>query len=241
MEKRAVVLAGGQGTRLRPYTITFPKPLMPIGETPILEIVLRQLVSHGFQRITLAVSHQAALIQTFFGDGSKWGATVDYSLEPTPLGTMGPLRLIDDLPENVLVMNGDVLTDLDYAEFFDWHCREGGELSIGATEREQYVDFGVLTANGRDEVVGFAEKPTLRYLVSMGIYGLNRRVLDRMPPGEPFGFDQLVLRLLEARQRIVVRRHGGYWLDIGRPEDFERATEDFARQASRFFRPTPRG
>ena len=241
MEKRAVVLAGGQGTRLRPYTITFPKPLMPIGETPILEIVLRQLVSHGFQRITLAVSHQAALIRTFFGDGSKWGATVDYSFEAKPLGTMGPLRLIEDLPENVLVMNGDVLTDLDYAEFFDWHCREGAGLSIGATEREQYVDFGVLTSNSRDEVVGFQEKPTLRYLVSMGIYGLNRRVLDCLPSDEAFGFDQLVLRLLEARQRIVVRRHAGYWLDIGRPEDFERATGDFARQESRFFRQSPPG
>ena len=187
------------------------------------------------------MSHQAALIQTFFGDGSKWGATVDYSFEAKPLGTMGPLRLIDDLPENVLVMNGDVLTDLDYAEFFDWHCREGAGLSIGATEREQYVDFGVLTSNSSDEVVGFQEKPTLRYLVSMGIYGLNRRVLDWLPPDEAFGFDQLVLRLLDARQRIVVRRHAGYWLDIGRPEDFERAMEDFARQESRFFRRTPPG
>ena len=241
MEKRAVVLAGGQGTRLRPYTITFPKPLMPIGETPILEIVIRQLVSHGFRRITLAVSHQAALIQTFCGDGSRWGARVDYSLEPRPLGTMGPLRLIEDLPENVLVMNGDVLTDLDYGDFFDWHCREGAGLSIGAIEREQYVDFGVLSSNSHDEVVGFQEKPTLRYLVSMGIYGLNRSVLDWLPQGEPFGFDQLVLRLLEAKQRIMVRRHPGYWLDIGRPEDFERATEDVARQGSRFLGPTPPG
>jgi NDP-sugar pyrophosphorylase family protein len=236
MEKRVIILAGGSGTRLRPYTITFPKPLMPIGETPILEIVVKQLVSCGFQRITLAVSHQAALIRTFFGDGSKWGATVDYSFEPKPLGTMGPLRLIQDLPENVLVMNGDVLTDLDYAEFFEWHCREGAALSISATEREQFVDFGVLTANSRNELVGFEEKPTLRYLVSMGVYGVSRHVLDWVPDGEAFGFDQLVVRLLDARQRIAVRRHGGYWLDIGRPEDFERAMRDFVGQESRFLR-----
>ncbi len=236
MEKRVIILAGGSGTRLRPYTITFPKPLMPIGETPILEIVLRQLVSFGFHRITLAVSHQAALIRTFFGDGSKWGAAVDYSFEAKPLGTMGPLRLIDDLPENVLVMNGDILTDLDYGEFFDWHCREGAVLSVGATEREQPVDFGVLTANSDGELVAFQEKPTLRYLVSMGIYGVSRHVLDWLPEGEAFGFDQLVLRLLGARQRIVVRRYSGYWLDIGRPEDFERAMRDFAGQESRFLR-----
>jgi NDP-sugar pyrophosphorylase family protein len=236
MERRVIVLAGGRGTRLRPYTINFPKPLMPIGDTPILEIVLKQLVSAGFHRITLAVSHQAALIQTFFGDGSKWGAQVDYSFEAKPLGTMGPLRLIEDLPENVLVMNGDVLTDLDYAEFFDWHCGKGAMLSIAATEREQPVDFGVLTANRQDELVGFQEKPTLRYLVSMGVYGVSRGVLDWLPPDEAFGFDQLVLRLLEARQRIAVRRHGGYWLDIGRPEDFERAMQDFVGQESRFLR-----
>jgi NDP-sugar pyrophosphorylase family protein len=239
MEKRVVILAGGLGTRLRPYTVTLPKPLVPVGDTPILEIVLKQLVSFGFPRITLAVSHQAALIRAFFGDGSKWGATVDYSLEAEPLGTMGPLRLIEDLPDHLLVMNGDVLTDLDYAEFFDWHCREGGLLSISAAEREQYVDFGVLTANGHDELVGFQEKPSLHYLVSMGVYGLSRQVLDWLPAQGRFGFDQLVRRLLEAGQRIRVHRHQGYWLDIGRPEDLERATQDVAGQESRFLRRTP--
>jgi len=236
MERRVIILAGGRGTRLRPYTVTLPKPLMPIGDTPILEIVLKQLVSHGFHRITLAVSHQAALIRTFFGDGSKWGATVDYSFEPEPLGTMGALRAIDDLPDNMLVMNGDILTDLDYAEFFEWHCREGAVLSIGATEREQPVDFGVLMANGKNELVGFQEKPTLRYLVSMGVYGVSRRVLEWLPVDKAFGFDQLVLRLLEVGERIAVRRHAGYWLDIGRPEDFERALQDFVGQESRFLR-----
>jgi NDP-mannose synthase len=235
MEKRAVILVGGHGTRLRPYTITFPKPLMPIGETPILEIVLKQLVACGFQRITLAVSHQAALIRTFFGDGSKWGALVDYSLEAEPLGTMGPLHLIPDLPDNVLVMNGDVLTDVDYAEFFDWHRRQGTVLSICATEREQPVDFGVLTANTEDELIGFQEKPTLRYLVSTGIYGVNRRALKWIPRDKAFGFDELVLRLLAARERITIQRHKGYWLDIGRPDDFERAVHDFTARESRFF------
>src|SRR5207247_1061272 len=121
MSKRAVILAGGKGTRLRPYTVVLPKPLMPIGDYPILEVVVRQLAGSGFDRITMAVNHQAELIKAFFGDGSKWGISIDYSLEDKPLGTMGPLRLIDDLPNDFLVMNGDILTDLDFAAFFGRH------------------------------------------------------------------------------------------------------------------------
>ena len=121
MSKRAVILAGGMGTRLRPYTVVLPKPLMPIGDFPILEVVIRQLVNNGFDHITLAVNHQAALIRAFFGDGSNWNVLIDYSQENEPLGTIGPLRLITDLPENFLVMNGDILTDLDFSNFYDEH------------------------------------------------------------------------------------------------------------------------
>src|SRR5438132_9740917 len=142
MSRRAVVLAGGKGTRLRPYTTVLPKPLMPIGEYPILEVVVRQLVQAGFDRITMAVNHQAELIRAFFGDGSKWGISIDYSLEDKPLGTMGPLRLITDLPDHFLVMNGDILTDLDFGAFFDQHVAGNHLFTISSHLRQQVIDYG---------------------------------------------------------------------------------------------------
>src|SRR5712664_277742 len=144
MEKRVVILAGGLGTRLKPFTVALPKPLVPVGDKPILEIIVHQLVSHGFDHLTIAVNHQAEIIQAYFGSGEKYHANIDYSLERTPLGTMGPLRLIRNLPDNFLVMNGDVLTDIDYAKFIERHIGEKNLMSISATSREQIVDFGVL-------------------------------------------------------------------------------------------------
>ena len=234
MHKRAIILAGGRGTRLRPYTVTIPKPLVPLGDTPILEIVIRQLVAADFRHITLAVNYQAEFIQAFFGDGSRWGAKIDFSLEQQPLGTMGPLRLIGDLPQKFLVMNGDVLTDASFSHFFKTHCAEDCVLSIFAAEREQPVDFGVLSISQQGDLVGFQEKPRLKYLVSMGVYGLSRRVLDIIPPDQPFGFDDLVFALLAKHERVAVKVHRGYWLDIGRPDDYELATRDFDQQKSRF-------
>jgi NDP-sugar pyrophosphorylase family protein len=137
MSKRAIILAGGKGTRLRPYTVVLPKPLMPIGEYPILEVVIRQLINYGFDHITLAVNHQAELIKAFFGDGSKWNIKIDYSLEDQPLGTMGPLKLIKDLPKNFLVMNGDILTDLNFSEFYDNHSNNKELFTISSYTREQ--------------------------------------------------------------------------------------------------------
>ena len=144
MSKRAVILAGGKGTRLRPYTVVLPKPLMPIGESPILEVIVKQLAAAGFDHITMAVNHQAEIIKAFFMDGSKWGIRIDYSLEDQPLGTMGPLKLIKDLPEHFLVMNGDILTDLDFATFHDAHVASGRIFTISSHLREQLVDYGVL-------------------------------------------------------------------------------------------------
>ena len=140
MSRRAVILAGGKGTRLRPYTVVLPKPLMPIGEYPILEVVIRQLARQGFDRITIAVNHQAQLIIAFCGDGSRWGVRIDYSLEDRPLGTMGPLRLIDDLPPHFLVMNGDVLTDLSFVDFYLEHAASDRLFTISSHERVQQVD-----------------------------------------------------------------------------------------------------
>ena len=224
--RRAVILAGGRGTRLRPFTVSFPKPLMPVGDQPILEIIIRQLASCGFDHVTLAVNHQAELLKAFFADGSRWGIQIDYSLEHEPLGTMGPLRLIRDLPEDVLVMNGDILSDIDYAALLDAHVAAGRLFTIATAARHQYIDYGVLKLVDA-RVVDFVEKPSMPYDVSMGVYCLSRAARERIPVGSAFGFDQLVLALLAEDQAITASPHPGYWLDIGRPEDYQKAIEDW--------------
>jgi NDP-mannose synthase len=234
MSKRAVILAGGTGTRLRPYTVVLPKPLMPIGEFPILEVIVRQLARCGFGRITMAVNHQAELIKAFFQDGSKWELQIDYSLEDKPLGTMGPLRLIRDLPEHFLVMNGDVLTDLDFGKLFDEHVASGSVFTISSSRREEIIDFGVLETDNAGRLVNFREKPRSQYEVSMGVYMLSARVLDHIPRDRPFGFDNLMLDLIAAGETVAVRRFGGYWLDIGRPDDYARAIDEFTAMRARF-------
>jgi NDP-sugar pyrophosphorylase family protein len=234
MSKRAVILAGGKGTRLRPYTVVLPKPLMPIGEYPILEVVIRQLAARGFEHITIAVNHQAELIRAFFGDGAKWSLRIDYSLEDRPLGTMGPLRLITDLPEHFLVMNGDVLTDLDYAAFHADHVVNDRLFTISAHQREQRIDYGVLYSDAGGILRGFEEKPVTSYEVSMGIYMVSRKVVEYVPRESQYGFDHLMRDLLAAGEQVTVQRFGGYWLDIGRPDDYMQAIEEFQALKDRF-------
>lgn len=234
MNKHAVILAGGKGTRLRPYTVVLPKPLMPIGEFPILEVIVRQLIGHGFSHITMAVNHQAEIIKAFFGDGSKWGVRIDYSLEDQPLGTMGPLRLIPELPDNFLVMNGDILTDLDYGMFFERHTAGGNIFSISSAVRRHVVDYGVLETTEEGHLSAFREKPSLRYQVSMGIYMVSRRALGFIPQAGAYGFDGLMLDLLAAGEKVDVRPYEGYWLDIGRPDDYAQAIDEFDSMRSKF-------
>lgn len=226
MNKHAVILAGGKGSRLRPYTVVLPKPLMPIGEYPILEVIIRQLVAQGFTHITLAVNHQAELIAAFFGDGSKWGISINYSLEDQPLGTMGPLKLIKGLPDNFLVMNGDILTDLRYNDFFETHVTNDALFSISSHLREEKIDYGVLQTKN-NILTGFKEKPKNNYEVSMGIYMLSKKVLDYIPDNCPYGFDQLMLDLLSKQKNVFVNTYTGLWLDIGRPDDYIEAIECF--------------
>jgi NDP-sugar pyrophosphorylase family protein len=234
MSRRAVILAGGRGTRLRPYTVVLPKPLMPIGEYPILEVIVRQLINAGFDHITMAVNHQAEIIKAFFQNGERWGVRIDYSLEEQPLGTMGPLRLISDLPDSFLVMNGDILSDLDYASFHDEHVSRRDLFTISSMKREHRIDYGVLEANELGNLVAFREKPHTTYQVSMGIYMLSSPVLERIPSGRAYGFDNLMLDLLEAGQPARVQPFDGYWLDIGRPDDYERAIDEFDSMKGRF-------
>ena len=226
MGKQAVILAGGRGTRLRPYTVSLPKPLVPIGEYPILEIVIRQLASYGFSKITLAVNHQADIIKAFFQNGEKWAVDISYSVEDEPLSTMGPIKLVSDLPDSFLVMNGDVLSDLNYGEFLHGHDCDERLFTISASLRKDKVDYGVLKTDGSGKLIAFEEKPENSYLVSMGVYALNKAVLNYIPDKTKFGFDDLMHCLLNQGQNVSVVQHDGYWLDIGRPDDYARAIED---------------
>ena len=231
---RAVILAGGKGTRLRPYTTLIPKPLVPLGgRYSILELVLMQLAKAGFDHVTLAVNHLSQLIMAYFGDGSRWDLRLDYSREDRPLSTIGPLTLIDDLPDDFLVMNGDVLCDLDYRAFFDAHVARGSDVSVAVYRREVAVDFGVLRYNAAGDLEHFEEKPSLSFDVSMGVYCLNRRVTAALPRGEAYGFDTLMLDSLAHGRPVKVVPFGGYWLDIGRPDDYEYADAHFDELAAK--------
>lgn len=229
----AVILAGGRGVRLRPYTTRLPKPLVPIGEDhAILEVVLHQLAEQGFERVTLAIGHFGHLIRSFIGDGHRWGMEVSYINEFTPLGTLGPVvGTRDSLPDHFLVMNGDVLTDVDTKALLDQHIRTAARLTVGTYRREVKIDLGVIEAR-EGRIVGFTEKPTLDYRVSMGVYAVSRETLGPYPVGEPLGFDQLILDLIAKGHNPVEFLHDGYWLDIGRPDDYDRANEEFSTMRS---------
>jgi NDP-sugar pyrophosphorylase family protein len=217
--------------------VVLPKPLMPIGDYPILEVIVRQLAHQGFSRITMAVNHQANLIQAFFGDGSRWGIAIDYSLESEPLSTVAPLALIPNLPEHFLLMNGDVLTDLHFAAFLDHHAAGDRLFTISAARRTEVTEYGVLRTDGEGKLSGFEEKPVNSYLVSMGVYGFNRKLLAGIPPGQKYGFDHLMRDMLAQSLPVNVEEYGGYWLDIGRPDDYARAIDDFEAGHERFLVP----
>ncbi len=227
----AVILAGGRGVRLRPYTTAFPKPLVPIGdEFAIIEIVLRQLRDHGFTDVTIAIGHLGQLIRAYCGDGSQWGLGITYWSEDEPLGTMGPVVTnLDSLPEHFLVMNGDVLTDLDYRAVLEGHAASGASLTVAAYDRTVKIDFGVLDIGGPtgDRIAAFREKPVEHFSVSMGVYAASRATLERYPAGKPLGFDELVLDLMAQGDPPRVHRFSGYWLDIGRPDDYDKANEEW--------------
>lgn len=231
---RAIILAGGKGTRLRPYTTLIPKPLVPLGgKYSILEIIILQLREAGFLHITLAVNHLSQLIMAYFGDGSRLGVRIDYSLEEGELSTIGPLTLIDDLPESFVVMNGDILCDLDYRAFYEAHVAGGGEISVSAFRRHVKIDFGVLRYDVSGRLESFQEKPEYDFDVSMGIYCINRSVIQALRRGQKFGFDNLMIDSLAANRRVDIRPFNGYWLDIGRPDDYEYADANFDDLATR--------
>ena len=225
---KAVILAGGKGTRLAPYTKILPKPLMPIGDMPILEILLRQMKTAGVTDAILTVGHLAELLNAFFKDGERFGLKIQYSIEDKPLGTAGPLALVaDQLRETFLVANGDVLTTLDLAELVDAHRCSGALATIASHARQVKIDLGVLQFDGSNEVVGYIEKPVYDFFVSMGIYVFEPAVLQYIPYEEYLDFPELVLKLLSHGERVQAYCFDGYWQDLGRAEDYEQAVQEF--------------
>jgi NDP-mannose synthase len=224
---KAIILAGGKGTRLRPFTSLIPKPLVPVGDKTILEILIGGLKRDGVTDLVLCVNHMSGLIQAYFGDGAKWGVNIRYSVEDGFLGTVAPIKLVKDLPDDFLVMNGDLLTDMDFRDLYDYHLQNRSLLTIATYKRTSQTDFGVIDVDKeRNIVMGFREKPIQELDVSMGVYAFNKRLLRYVPDGKPFGFDELVLTLLRERCVVNIYPFNGYWLDIGRPADYDRANRD---------------
>ena len=224
---QAIILAGGKGTRLAPYTTVFPKPLMPIGDMPILEIVIRQLKKHGFTKIVLAVGHLAGLIEAYFGDGSKWDVEITYSREDEPLGTAGPLALIDDLDENFLVMNGDLLTNIDYSDLMRHYLESGALSTVSMYTKDVPISLGVLELDGEGNITDYIEKPTLKYKVSMGIYMFNKSILNYIERGKYLDFPDLIKNLIQKGENVSGYMFEGYWMDIGRHEDYAKVLDEF--------------
>jgi NDP-sugar pyrophosphorylase family protein len=235
---KAVIQCGGKGMRLRPHTSILPKPLMPIGARPVLELLLKWLRRSGIKDVFITTGYLGHLIRSVCGDGSQWNMQITYTQEIEPLGTIGPLSLLrEQLDAPFLVLNGDVLTDLNLNQLVNCHRRHHGTLTIATATRLTKMDFGVIDeTDGR--VIGFREKPELSHLVSMGVYCMDPAVLERIPSGVPFGFDDLMFQMLEEEISVNVFKHNGMWLDIGRVEDFHKAQEVAWDEQSPAFAPT---
>src|SRR6266481_1440079 len=231
-----VILAGGKGTRLMPYTTALPKPLMPVGEYPILDILLRQLSAQGFRRVTLAVGHLAGLIHAYFREGRDWGVDLAYAYETTPLGTAGPIAKLPRHERALLVLNGDLLTTLDFAKLVRFHYENRAVATIGTKRRTETVQFGVIEKTANGQITEYKEKPNLDYLVSMGIYVFSPAVREYIPRSQKFDFPELVQRLLDNKQQVVAYESEAYWMDIGRPDDYQQANEDFPKMEGVFLK-----
>lgn len=233
---QAVLLAGGQGTRLRPYTISFPKPLVPLGNYPIIEIIIRQLCHAGIDELIISTGHLAGLIEAYCGNGSQWGTKIRYVREKKPLNTAGALKLIDGLEKNFLVMNGDILTTLDYKSLIREHETRAPIATIATRMRESKIDFGVVTTNEQGFLSQYSEKPVYQFLVSMGVYVLNRSILECISQDESIGMPDLLLRSKSNGGEIYCMKTDCAWLDIGRADDYEKAQESFLADQSAFLK-----
>jgi NDP-sugar pyrophosphorylase family protein len=233
-EMIAVILAGGKGTRLKPFTMTIPKPLLPLGDIPIIEVVIRQLANAGISDIRLTLGHMMHLFTGFLDHSPDWGVDIQYCVEQTPLGTAGPLRLIAGDCDTFLVMNGDLLTTIDYRDLLETHHRRKAWATIAVQQRKVQIDYGVLTIDGAGQLQDYREKPSIEYNVSMGINVLSKECLEFIPPGQKFDMPELMLALRNAGKPVVCYQTNCYWQDIGRFDDYRQASEDFVHNPDRF-------
>jgi len=232
---KAIILAGGKGTRLAPYTRIFPKSMMPIGDKAILEVLLTQLKYFRVNHVVITVGHMAGLMRAFFQEGDNYGLDITYSLELQPLGTAGPLSLLDGLDAPFFVSNGDVLTTLDFNKLMAFHKAQGDAIATIATHhRKVHIDLGVIEAGDDHTITDYIEKPDIDYLVSMGIYVFSPEILNYIPKGEYMDFPDLVLKLLAEGKCVANYRFDGYYQDLGRPEDYEQACKDFETMREKF-------
>ncbi|MCK5126674.1 MAG: NTP transferase domain-containing protein [candidate division Zixibacteria bacterium] len=232
---KAVILAGGKGSRLEPFTHVFPKPLMPLGNQPILNIVLRQLAYAGIDEAVITVGHQASKFIKMVTAAGDFDLKIRYSEEKRPMGTAGPLKLIKGLGTDFIVMNGDILSDINFKKFIAFHKKNKALATIASFQRTMNIDFGVIKADG-NKVVDYIEKPVHDYLVSMGIYAFKKEVLQYIPKNRRFDFPELVKKLLKAGESPAVYHHKGEWLDIGRPDDYKNAISLFFKKSKHFLR-----
>jgi len=227
-------MAGGKGRRLLPYTAILPKPLMPIGDIPILEVMFKQLKYYGVTRVTLAVGYLAELIQAYFNTGSKIGLEISYSKEEKNLGTIGPITLINELDDDFLVMNGDILTDLNFRDLFRAHKKNSSLITIASYKKKIDIDLGVLEVNDKLQLEKYIEKPVVNYDVSMGIYAMKKEITEYLPVNDYFDIPNLMWKLIEEGKPPYIYPFDGRWLDIGRKEDYDRAIQEFQKYESDF-------
>ncbi|MBN2569754.1 MAG: NTP transferase domain-containing protein [Deltaproteobacteria bacterium] len=230
----AVILAGGKGKRLKPYTMVIPKPLLPLDNVPILEVVLSQLARAGVGRVVITLGHMTHLFVASIGDGSRWNIKVEYLREDDPRGTAGSLSMIPDLDDNFLVMNGDILTTIDYGALYDAHCRREAWGTLAVHRREVGIDYGVVEMGQSGVLNAYIEKPTIPYNVSMGINVLSKKCLGYIPPDQRFDMPDLMMSMKRDGRLILCYETDCYWQDIGRFDDYQKASADFAEDPSRF-------
>lgn len=230
----AVIMTGGRGVRMLPYTRVLPKGLLPVGNQPILEILVKQLKASGFNRITMACGYLSHLIELYFTNGEKWGVSIDYHVESTPFGTVGALKKLSLPNEPFLLLNCDILTTLNFKEFFEFHGKGNSLLTIASHTRGYPIDFGVLSVSD-DRVMGFTEKPKHAVTVSMGIYVVDPHAIQFIPDDAYFDASNLIDTLLQQQQSVRHFESSAYWLDIGKPEDYERANQEFPALSDQLF------
>jgi NDP-sugar pyrophosphorylase family protein len=223
---QAVILAGGKGKRLRPYTTVLPKPMMPIGEKPILGVIIEKLARSGITDIVLTVGYLAGIIQAYFGDGKRFGVNIEYFVETEPLGTAGCLSLIENLQDEFIVMNGDILSSIDFNDLIEYHRKMGNPVTICSYKKEIQLTLGVLDLEGAT-VRDYIEKPKYSFNVSTGIYAMNREAVGHIPKNQYFDFPTLIKRLIAVKEPISVYQFEGEWYDIGREEDYRAVLETF--------------